>query len=162
AKHGRSVAHAWEQGMKRHASLLFFAIASLLLTSRFGNCQPHTNAPLLPGVKAVWESAHAYREITPTREHLCINGLWRWQPARDARDSVPTGEWGYFKVPGCWPGVTDYMQKDCQTVYPHASWKDVNLGRITSAWYQREITIPKTWDGRKIFLDAEYINSYTV
>jgi hypothetical protein len=29
----------------------------------------------------------------------------------------PGGDWGYFKVPGCWPGVTDYMQKDSQAVY---------------------------------------------
>jgi hypothetical protein len=33
------------------------------------------------GVKAVWDLEKAYRESTPTRERLGINGLWRWQPA---------------------------------------------------------------------------------
>ena len=80
------------------------------------------DASLPAGVRAVWDLKQAHREATPTRERVCINGLWRWQPAAKA-DGVPTGCWGYFKVPGCWPGVSDYMQHDCQTVYPHPSWK---------------------------------------
>ena len=36
------------------------------------------------GVKAVWDLGKAYRESTATRERLCINGLWLWQPAEDA------------------------------------------------------------------------------
>jgi hypothetical protein len=32
-------------------------------------------------VTAVWDLEKAYRESTPTRERLGINGLWRWQPA---------------------------------------------------------------------------------
>ena len=97
---------------------------------------------LPPGVKAVWDLGKAYHETTPTRERICINGLWRWQPAEAQAEQTPTENWGYFKVPGCWPGITDYMQKDCQTVYAHPSWKDRRLGDITAAWYQREITIP--------------------
>ena len=34
--------------------------------------------PLPEGVKAVWDMEKAYRETTPTRERICINGLWRW------------------------------------------------------------------------------------
>jgi hypothetical protein len=35
---------------------------------------------MLPnGVKAVWDMEKAYREKTPTRERICINGLWRWR-----------------------------------------------------------------------------------
>jgi len=40
----------------------------------------------LEGVKAVWDPAKAARETTPTRERVCLNGLWRWQPA----DTPPT------------------------------------------------------------------------
>ncbi len=69
-------------------------------------------------------------------------------------------DWGYFKVPGCWPGITNYMQKDCQTVYTHASWKDQRLADVTAAWYQREITIPRGWTGRRIALSMESLNSY--
>ncbi|MGE5609627.1 MAG: hypothetical protein ACM359_10265 [Bacillota bacterium] len=73
---------------------------------------------------------------------------------------VPADRWGYFKVPGCWPGITDYMQKDCQTVFPHPSWKGEGLAGITSAWYQREITVPAEWAGRRISLELDYLNSY--
>ena len=59
------------------------------------------------GVKAVWDVTKAYHETTPTRERICLNGLWRWQPADAGSDKVPDGSWGFFKVPACWPGVTE-------------------------------------------------------
>src|SRR5579871_982770 len=117
------------------------AAAYVLLAALSGVCRAQSDAPLPPGVKAVWDLAKAYRETTPTRERICINGLWRWQPARDIEDAPPDGDWGYFKVPGCWPGITDYMQKDCQTLFAHPSWRSQNLAEITSAWYQREVAI---------------------
>jgi len=123
-------------------------------------CSAETAAPLPSGVKVVWDLNKAYREKTPTRERVCLNGLWRWQPARDDADVVPTDGWGWFKVPGCWPGISDYMQKDCQTVHAHPSWKDERLGNLTTAWYQREITIPGEWIGRRITVYTEYLNSY--
>ena len=122
--------------------------------------QQGAEAALPAGVKAVWDIEKAYREATPTRERVCINGLWRWQPAADAADAVPAGGWGYFKVPGSWPGITNYMQKDSQTVYAHPSWEAQSLREITAAWYQREITVPAEWAGRRITICAEYLNSF--
>ena len=119
-----------------------------------------SSAPLPAGVKAVWDVDKAHRETTSTREQVCVNGLWRWQPADPASERVPTDRWGYFKVPGCWPGVTNYMQKDCQTIHGHPSWADRNPRDLTAAWYEREITIPEQWDGRDVVLRAEYVNSY--
>ena len=86
-------------------------------------------APLPEGVKAVWDLDQGHRETTPTRERICINGLWRWQPAGPRPNSRPTKGWGYFKVPGCWPGITDYMQKDSQTLYPHPELEGRQAGR---------------------------------
>jgi beta-galactosidase len=114
---------------------------------------------LPPGVRAVWDAARAHRESTPTRERISINGLWRWQPAEPGAEPVPEKGWGYFKVPGCWPGIADYMQKDCQAVFPHPSWKDRKLDRITAAWYQREIDIPGGWAGRRIAFSVDSLNS---
>ena len=100
----------------------------LLVAGRSASADgPADDASLPDGVRAVWDLKQAHREATPTRERISINGLWRWQPAEKA-DGVPAGSWGYFKVPGCWPGVSDYMQHDCQTVYAHPSWKDAKLG----------------------------------
>jgi len=119
-------------------------------------------AQLPPGVKANWDLAKAHREFTPTRECICLNGLWRWQPAKEFTDQVPTSGWGFFKVPGPWPGITSYIQKDCQTVYAHPNWEKENLSSISAAWCQREIMIPDTWAGRRIMVCAEYLNSYAV
>ena len=117
-------------------------------------------APLPPGVKVVWSMDQAQRQATSSREKICINGLWRWQPAAAKSGPPPMDNWGYFKVPGCWPGITDYMQKDCQTVHAPASWRAKNLAGVTTAWYEREIRIPAAWAGRRIVIHAEYLNSY--
>ena len=117
-------------------------------------------AALPVGVKAVWDAGTAYRETTPTRERICMNGLWRWQPAEAQSDHIAEENWGYFKVPGSWPGITDYMQKDSQTVYFHPTWRNQRLAGIPAAWYEREITIPGDWQGRRISLSTEYLNSY--
>ena len=119
-------------------------------------------APLPGGVRAVWDLSKAHREATPTCERICINGLWRWQPAEPGLEQPPTTDWGYFKVPGCWPGITDYMQKDSQALYSHPTWKTTRVAGLTAAWYEREVTIPGLWTGRRIAVSAEYLNSYAV
>ena len=138
---------------------LWVAVYSALCFAGVQAIASGRDAPLPTGVQAVWDLGKAYRETTPTRERISINGLWRWQPAENTSDRVPAGNWGYFKVPGCWPGVTDYMQKDSQTVYAHPSWKGERLGGTSAAWYEREISVPKEWAGRRVALCLEYLNS---
>jgi beta-galactosidase/beta-glucuronidase len=127
-------------------------------------CSPHcfgdAAAALPEGVRPVWDVGKAWREATPTRERISVNGLWRWQPARADADAVPGDGWGHFKVPGSWPGITDYLQKDSQTVYAHPKWAGQRLGGVTAAWYQREIEIPPAWKGRRVALSLEYQNSF--
>src|SRR5262249_51401418 len=125
-------------------------------------CEEAVAVSLPPGVKPVWDFAKAKYTIKPTRERICLNGLWRWQPAGGRSGPVAAGDWGCFKVPGCWPGITDYMQKDCQRVYSHPNWNNPKLAEVTSAWYQREIKIPADWRGRRIALRLEYLNSYAM
>lgn len=116
---------------------------------------------ILPnGVKAVWDIDKAFRETTPTRERICLNGLWRWQPTEAKADQVPDQNWGYFKVPGCWPGITDYMQKDSQTVFKNPDWKNVRMAGVSAAWYEREFSVPASWTGRRIALTTDTLNSF--
>ena len=150
----------------RHFSYAWLAaILYAAATVGTGVCENPSAVSLPAGVKAVWDIGQAYREATATRERISINGLWQWQPAEKATDQPPTGRWGYFKVPGCWPGITDYMQKDCQTVFAHPSWKGVKLAAAgtlyvgSAAWYQRQISVPKQWAGRHVALCLEYLNS---
>ena len=116
--------------LPKQSFVIIACIAALVVP---GVCQDIVAVRLGDGVRAVWDIEKAYRRSTPTRKRICINGLWRWQPAGEKTNTVPDDSWGYFKVPGSWPGITNYMQKDCQTVHAHPSWKDRNLGRITSA-----------------------------
>ena len=144
----------------RRLALSFLTSLALACVGWGGGRQ--TEASLTQGVHAAWDLASAWRETTPTRERVCLNGLWRWQPSKPNSDTVPQAEWGWFKVPGCWPGITDYMQKDCQTVFAHPAWKNQNFGAVTAAWYQREFTVPATWQGRRVTLSTSYVNSLAI
>ena len=143
-----------------HTNRLLFLLLLAWLTGEAGGLAQNPDAALPAGVKAVWTLDKAFREHTATQERVCLNGLWRWQPGTGADSGVPPGNWGYFKVPGCWPGVTDYMEEDSQTVYFHPAWEHRDLGGLTAAWYQREITVPAEWTGRRITLYTEYLNSF--
>ena len=138
------------------------AVLGILLLSHFPAAGQDSGAAVaLPGgVRAIWDLDKAYHETTPTRERICINGLWRWQPALAKGEQAPAGGWGYFKVPGSWPGISDYLQQESQTVFAHPSWKETKLGGISAAWYQREIFIPAGWAGRNFAVTVEYLNSY--
>src|SRR5213593_4179729 len=81
-----------------------------------------SDAVLPPGVKTVSDLHKAHRDTTATRERVCLNGLWRWQPAKQDADAVPADTWGFFKVPGFWPGASSYIQEDSQTLHVHPSW----------------------------------------
>jgi hypothetical protein len=148
----------WRQQVDRRE---FLGVGGLALGG-LGNAEGTAPAVLPSGVKAVWDLDRAYRDKTATRERVCLNGLWRWQPGRETADSVPDNGWGYFKVPGFWPGNTSYIQEDCQTLYRHPEWKDSDPRTTIAAWYQRELTVPEGWTGRRISLGVEYVNSFAV
>jgi hypothetical protein len=139
---------------------LRFVVAAPCLVACLATAQDKPDTALPHGVAAVWDVSKAWREATPTRERICINGLWRWQPASSNVAQVPAEGWGFYKVPACWPGPQDYMQNDYQTLYKNPRWAQVNLSEVQSAWYERTITIPKDWTGRRIALDVEYLNSF--
>jgi len=117
-------------------------------------------AKLPDHVKVVWDLNKAFHEATATRERICLNGLWRWQPADPQEENIPASNWGFFKVPGYWPGYADYMHKESQILFAHPSWQNKPIGDVMAAWQQREITIPASWAGRRITLYAEYVNSF--
>ena len=143
----------------RRAALVLAALLTLLAGGP--DARAATPDPVLPaGVEAVWDLNLASHETTPTRERVCLNGLWQWQPADLLDVPPPEADWGYFKVPGCWPGITDYMEKDSQKVFPHPAWAARALPGITAAWYQREFQVPDGRSGRRLALRVEYLNSY--
>ena len=117
--------------------------------------------PLPREVRAVWDLNKASRETTPTRERVCINGLWRWQPAETrGPNQYPPATGATSRFPGCWPGITDYLQKDWQTRLRAPQLEEHTAAQPSAAWYQREITVPGHWTGRRIALSVEYLNSH--
>src|SRR6185369_7496511 len=86
----------------------------------------------------------------------------RWQPGKIDDKGVPAEGWGFFKLPGSWPGINSWPMHDCQSVFPHPNWKNNNLAAINAAWYQREISIPADWTNRRITFYTEYLNSHAI
>ncbi len=144
------------------AAALVTALTGFFPEDRLDAAEASFAVALPGGVKAVWDPELAHRESTATRERMSLNGLWRWQPADLDSAEAPAGGWGYFKVPGSWPGITDYMQKDSQTVFTHPDWRETNLSSVAAAWYERELTVPEDWTGRRIALEIDCLNSYAV
>lgn len=101
----------------------------------------------------------AWRESTPTRERVSLNGLWEFRPLFPGEQPgaiPPKGSgWGYFKVPGAWPtqgnGMRFYVSP---LVLPKLTHQDLN-----SAWYRRTFRVPSSWQGKKIVLSADLIQS---
>src|SRR5207249_1893518 len=79
----------------RFRLVCFFDAGVIALLILLTPVAARADAPLPAGVKAVWDLAKAQRNATPTRERVCLNGLWRWQPAGRNAESVPTDQWGY-------------------------------------------------------------------
>ena len=122
------------------AAGLLFAI-SLPCSAQTGSAPP-------AGVRAVSDMSKAWCESTPTRERICINGLWRCQPAQPDAAAVPAGDWGYFKVPGSWPGDgADYLKHDSQTVLANPARAQINVRDLQAAWHERDFTVPAGWTG---------------
>jgi len=100
--------------------------------------------------------------VSRTRDRMILNGRWRFQPATREAAKAPTADWGLLSVPGTWQR-TGWMHGMTGLPEPEkrgsgAAWQDLgpNLGR---AWYEREITIPAEWAGRRIRLDFRRVST---
>ncbi len=104
----------------------------------------------------------AYRESTPTRERISLNGLWRFRPEEcEPGAAVPpeNSGWGYFKVPGIWPDRGDSDgPNDAQELHlPPATLLKYMDQKLLCAWYRRAVAIPVSWRNRKIRLFFELL-----
>ena len=154
----------WSRRIFLKSSALFFAGVSFFKPSVFaaGKAVMKRDDTILPdGTKAVWDLSKAWKETTPTRERICINGLWQWQPGDLSSEILPDSGWGYFKVPGPWPNASEARNEN-QTLYTHPAWNGNLLKDVTASWFQRELNIPANWSGRRIILSMKYINSNAI
>ena len=119
---------------------------------------------LPPGVTDVWSMSKAWRRASRTRERICINGLWAFRPVMSGDGTgVPrVGDcWGWFRVPGIWPGSHWSLGAAAQKVLL-APWLEESEDRpkLDRAWYKREIAVPKHWAGRRVLIDFTMVQSH--
>ncbi len=124
------------------------------------------DAPLPPGAEADPDALEgAWREVTPTRERVCLNGLWGFRPvvAGETAAAVPAAGdcWGWFKVPGIWPSGTWEFADGAQRVWL-APWLEERGGGtlFEQAWYRRRLKVPPAWAGRRLALEFTMLNTH--
>ena len=66
--------------MRNHLTTFLIVVLGLIWLPRGTFGAQQAEAALPAGVKAVWDFDKAFREKSPTRKRVCLNGLWRWQP----------------------------------------------------------------------------------
>jgi hypothetical protein len=124
------------------------------------------DAPLPLGAeKDPWTLADAWRQATPTREKVCLNGLWGFRPVMkgESDERVPAvGDcWGWFKIPGVWPSGAWEFADGAQQVRL-APWLEERGGNsvFEQAWYKRRFTVPQAWGGRRIALEFTMLQTH--
>jgi hypothetical protein len=119
--------------------------------------------PLPEGVANVWRMGDAWRAKTPTREKICLNGLWRFRPVVEAKeaDTVPKPNdcWGWFPVPGIWTGSTTPDLWVQPLVLSPWIEERIDLRKMDQAWTKRTFTAPAEWAGRRVWFEATMVQT---
>lgn len=93
------------------------------------------------------------------RDQVYLNGVWDFQPAIASTTTPPQNHWGKIRVPGDWrrenaksvPGVLSRGTGD--------PWKDFNGETLAQSWYQKQVSIPPEWEGRRILLSLDRVST---
>ena len=136
--------------------LLFICAMTLLFLPGFAadeNSLRDAPPPNGLSLEENWSMADAWRRTTSTREIVSLNGLWQFYPVLTAetarRMPAEHSGWGFFKVPGIWPGMGKKKNQpgDSTMVYglDAKRFPGGNPAALVSAWYRRTITIPDGW-----------------
>ncbi len=128
-----------------------------------------TDLPLPDGLseEAVFSLKDAERISTRTRDKVTLNGLWQFLPVfkGTAAETVPCAGsgWGWFKVPASFPELTQRAMgpgANNNIVYlPGKIRQMAKKEKIREAWYRRKVTLPKEWEGRRVRLLVDMLQS---
>ncbi len=150
--------------------LLFICAMTLLFLPGFAadeNSLRDAPPPNGLSLEENWSMADAWRRTTSTREIVSLNGLWQFYPVLTAetarRMPAEHSGWGFFKVPGIWPGMGKKKNQpgDSTMVYglDAKRFPGGNPAALVSAWYRRTITIPDGWRNRRILLEITMLQT---
>ena len=108
---------AWQQSRLLVNSSVAALVSILLVLQPVGRAE-EDSVPLPRNVRAVWDLSKASRETTPTRERICINGLWRWQPAEThGRTAYPPGTGATSRFPAAGRESPTTCRRTARRVY---------------------------------------------
>ena len=136
-----------------------------LKVSRVRATRP-ANAPLPDGApQDIWGLGDAWRQTTPTREKISMNGLWGFRPVLTneavALPPAPDDCWGWCKVPAIWP----HKWEGDRAPQPLrlAPWLEENVedaAVFDQAWYKRKITVPRSFEGKRVVLEFTMLQTH--
>lgn len=127
-------------------------------------CEAHSDHSFYPNEEAMESGKNPFVKS--------LNGLWKFAYAKNEAQ-IPDGfeelssdchSWDTIRVPGHIQmqgyDVPQYVNQQ----YPWDGWEDVQIGDIPTkfnpvACYVKYVTLPKFWDGKKVFLSFQGVES---
>ncbi|MFW5693197.1 MAG: glycoside hydrolase family 2 protein, partial [Thermoguttaceae bacterium] len=99
-------------------------------------------------------------DLSPTRSEVVLNGIWKFMPAVGPAADAPAGQgWGYIRVPGGWASSAWWAEVPGLVQAGSGAMWDADLGQLGRAWYERPLTVPAEWAGRRVLLDFQRIST---
>ena len=148
------------------AGKIEFADMELTALTTLENFDKDATVPDGTTRERLWDLSDAWKISTPTRESICLNGLWNFYPITTAEEAkkLPADKsgWGYFKVPGIWPGMGSGWTRagDSSKIYrSEFASPDFNPTEMNSAWYRRTFEVPADWKDRRIELEITMLQT---
>jgi beta-galactosidase len=129
-----------------------FEIADLAVTPQLAAGTQPRDAVLPAGMALNWDRADV-ETVNARRARISLDGIWRFTPATDGAAEPPKVGWAYIKVPGDWqarPGSSSRAGLLALASGPR--WDLYDGASVSRAWYQRQVPIPASWQGRAISL----------
>lgn len=155
---GEGLAYAsWESiiwGMRMGKLSLVMMVVSAVVGYASEAPKPLADVVLPAGQQVTW-GQEPVEVISPQRSTICLNGLWRFQPARGrSAGEALADNWGWLRVPGSWrsgplPAVIRGRGP---------AW-DGFTGDAPAGWYERDLAIPAAWAGRAVVLDLRRVST---
>lgn len=138
-------------------------VLGMLITS-LGVYAAATDLPVPAGYSGDPETlTDAFRQETPTRVEISLNGLWRVRPIveNESVERVPEGDWGWGKVPSFLPRGESLGGEDDMPIIPAKRFEGKNLPKDANQrlWYRRTFTMPSEAAGHRVLLSFAHLHT---
>ncbi|MGO8699083.1 MAG: sugar-binding domain-containing protein [Limisphaerales bacterium] len=119
------------------------------------------DAQLPAGISLDWDKINNHT-ANEKRASLTLDGIWRFIPATKTNSEPPDSGWAYIRVPGGWQNSGDGRRGGGNAFVAQGTgpeWNSFDGSSVSRAWYERQVTIPKEWQGRSLSLRFDRIST---